>query len=481
MKNVLKSLILLLTAAVLVLSSTGCSSGSKGDNGAVTITWWLGGDQPEDFDEALKVMNDYTAEKIGVKLDLKLASSGDYSEKVNMVINSGEYFDMMWTDVTNYKKYAQMGAFADITDKVKTVSEQLYNFIPQNLWDGVLVDGKIYSVPTYKDSSATFYVCWDKALIDKYGIDYKNVDTIEEVSDWMYKINKDTGKNVWTCSGYSRGASNWFYKDYSTLVSGLGYVIGVGMFDESLKVVPVLEQETPMNALKIYHQWYKDGIINQDAPTLSSMPSKTNILCAQGFPGAESIWAGTLGCKETVITPICDPFYDTGTIQGSLNAISSGSKYADKCLKYLELLNTDTYLRNMMAYGIRGKDWEYVEGDSGTVTKLSDNWTLPAFYQATFFNMSPLDTDPANKYDLIKGMNEQAKSSVVCGFALDKTNIETQIANCRAIYDKYWTELACGASDPEKIVPQMYDEMYQVGLQDIIDETQKQVNKFGGK
>ena len=95
--------------------------------------------------------------------------------------------------------------------------------------------------------------------------------------------------------------------------------------------------------------------------------------------------------------------------------------------------------------------------------------------------MSPLDTDPANKYDLIKGMNEQAKSSVVCGFALDKTNIETQIANCRAIYDKYWTELACGASDPEKIVPQMYDEMYQVGLQDIIDETQKQVNKFGGK
>lgn len=478
-----------ISLAMVAASLTGCgkaagdsaaSNTSSGGDDVETIIWWLGGDEPEDFQEALDIMNAYTAEKIGVKVDIKLASWGDYTDKVNMVVNSGEYFDMMWTEVGTYQQFVELGAFQDITDKVKTVSPDLYKFIPEKLWNGVLIDDKIYSVPTYKDSSCTFYVCWDKALVDQYGIDYENVDTIDEVSDWLYKIHDETGENVWTCSKSTRGAQNWIYPLYSKIVSGIGYVIGVGTFDESGKVVPILEQEDAMKILKTYHQWYLDGIINQDAPTLESMPSKSNILCSQGYPGAESVWAHTLGCDETVITPINEAFYDTSTIQGSLNAISSGSEHVDACLKYLQLLNTDNYLRNMLAYGVEGKDWEYTDTESktGTVKKLSDTWGLAAFAQATFFNLSPVDPDPADKYDQILAMNESAKEAVTCGFALEKTNIETELANVSAIYDKYYIELFCGVSDPEVVVPQMYEEMYDAGLQKIIDEAQKQMDEF---
>ena len=50
------------------------------------------------------------------------------------------------------------------------------------------------------------------------------------------------------------------------------------------------------------------------------------------------------------------------------------------------------------------------------------------------------------------------------GFNLDTSNIETELANCRAVYEKYYSELFTGAQDPRELVkPSMLSLRQQAG------------------
>ena len=77
---------------------------AKADNGEVpTLIWWsIGGTPPDDFDKTIAEISDYTEEKIGVRLDVKIASWADWSTKMNNIVNTGEYFDLMFVNNTNY-------------------------------------------------------------------------------------------------------------------------------------------------------------------------------------------------------------------------------------------------------------------------------------------------------------------------------------------------------------------------------------------
>ena len=47
--------------------------------------------------------------------------------------------------------------------------------MPSDYWDAVAIDGKIYAVPTYKDSSLSNYAIWDKEIVDKYNLDIESM------------------------------------------------------------------------------------------------------------------------------------------------------------------------------------------------------------------------------------------------------------------------------------------------------------------
>lgn len=132
---------------------------AKADGEVPTLIYWtVGGTVPDDFEDAVREISDYTEEKIGVRLDVKIAGWGDYDTKMNNIINTGEYFDMMFVNNTNYSKFANLNAFEDITDLVQTETPELYNFIPEQLWKGTQLHGKVYAIPTYKDSSQTQFL-----------------------------------------------------------------------------------------------------------------------------------------------------------------------------------------------------------------------------------------------------------------------------------------------------------------------------------
>lgn len=442
-----------------------------------TLTWWtIGGQVPNNFSKAVDAMNAYTAEKIGVKVDIKVASWGEWDTKMNTIVNTGEPFDIMFTNSGKYSKQVAMGAFADITDLVQSETPDLYKLIPEKVWEGTKIGGKYYSVPTYKDSALTQYWVFDDKYVQKYNIDINNIKTLQDLDKPLRDMKAGEGKSFYPLPMTQGEGLNGFFNDYDDLTLGFP-PIGVKADDASRTVVSVLEQPDVMANLKLLHQWYQDGIINPDAPTKTENDKGRPFFAAQAFPGAEVSWQINDAIEKYNMVQHYGPIYTTSTIQGSLNAISANSKYKKEALKYLELVNTDPKLRNMLAFGELGVDYNNVDGEK-VIERTSDTWPLAAYTQGTFFNLAVTKGAPEDQWEQVKKLNDAATSSTVLGFALDITDLQTEVANCQAVWDKYKYELITGASDPETMVPKITAELKSAGMDTIMQAAQEQINNY---
>jgi len=450
---------------------------AKADNGEVpTLIWWsIGGTPPDDFDKTIAEISDYTEEKIGVRIDVKIASWADWSTKMNNIVNTGEYFDLMFVNNTNYTKFVNLNALADITDLVQSETPELYDFIPEDLWKGATIKEKIYAVPTYKDSSMTQFWMLDDSIVQKYDIDMESIKDFATLDPVIHTIKEGEGKSVYPIHLAQGATFNGFFNGYDGLTAGVT-VMGVKYDDESRKVVNLLEQDDVKENLNYLHKWYVDGIINPDANVVTDAGKGAIFSTGQGWPAAAESWAFGQGIEKYDVTKVFGPLYTTETIQGSMNAVSANSNYKAEALKVLQLMNTDAKFRNMCAFGTEGNFMQYEE--DGTVTKLRDDWVWPSYTQGTFFILATeADGDP-DAWEQVKEQNEAATSSTCLGFVFDPEPVQNEVANVNTAWEKYNNDLLTGAIDPETTLPTIIDELNAAGLQTVIDEAQKQLDAF---
>ena len=305
---------------------------------APTLIWWtVGGTPADDFEDAVAEISDYIEEKIGVRMEVKIAGWSDYETKMNNIINTGEYFDIMFVNNKNYTKFVNLNALEDITDLVQTEAPDLYDFVPQELWTGAEVKGSIYAVPTYKDSSLTQFWMLDDSYVQKYDIDVESIKDFETLDPVVRKIKEGEGKSFYPLQLHRGGLWNGFFNDYDGLTAGLD-PIGVKMDDKSRTVVCTLEQDDIKENLNYLHSWYQDGIINPDANVVTEQAKGAIFANAQAWPASVTTFETQYGVEKFDMTKVYGPVYSTNTIRASMNAISANSKYKKEALKLLQLI-----------------------------------------------------------------------------------------------------------------------------------------------
>ena len=459
-------------------TTESASTDEKKDGEVPTLIWWTTGGTPAaDFDEAVEKISDYTEEKIGVRLQVKIAGWADYGTKMNNIINTGEYFDIMFVNNTNYNKFVNLNALGNITDLVKTETPELYDLIPEQLWKGVEIKGDVYAVPTYKDSSLTQFWMFDDQYVQKYNIDLDSIHDFESLDPVIREMKAGEGNSFYPLQLFRHGW-NGLYNNYDGLTAGLP-PLGVRYDDESRTVVCTLEQEDIQKDLGYLHSWYQDGLINPDANVLTEAGKGQPIAMAQAWPASVTLFQTQNGVEKYDMVKVFGPLYSTETIQGSLNAVSSNSKYKKEALKLLQLMNTDSKLRDMCAYGTEGNFMQYA--DDGTVTRLRDDWTWPSYTEGTFFILSTVSGGDPDEWKQVKEQNESATPSSCLGFALDVEPIRNELVNCTTVWEKYKCDLETGAADPEKVLPQCIEELNAAGMDVIIEEAQRQIDEYFGQ
>ena len=438
----------------------------------------LGNGQPENYDAWIAHLNPYIEEKIGCKLEVECIGWGDWGSRRSVIINTNEAYDVIFGDSGNLRKDVEIGAYLDITDKLAEYAPGLVELIPAGYWDACRVNGRIYGVPTYKDSSITQYFVWDVEVLKELGLEEAamNCHTIQEATPLLQKIKEAKGEPSFPVTKDGVSQIPFIFDGFGAGVRG----IGVRYNDKEAKVVKIFEEEDIMAQLKEVRGWYESGIINADAPNLAEGPTYKACFLAQGWSlAAKTVWGPNMG-KELVAYTFGPTILSNDSVLGSVNFVSVNSKHPDKALAYLNLINTDSKVRDAFYYGLEGDNFTYTE--DGRVKKNPDrSWGLAGYTQGTFFNVSMLDTDTVNQWDEVHELNDAAEPSVLLGFAFDASEVSDQINNCSVIWDRYHRELLTGSVDPETAVKTMYEEMEAEGLSEIIAEAQRQIDAFLGK
>ena len=333
---------------------------------------------PENYDSWIGKVNDYIGEKIGVNLEMEVIPWGDWDDRRNIIISTNEPYDIIFGNGNNYTADIKLGAYVDITDMIPEIMKEFNELMPEKYWDAVKVDDRIYGVPAYKDSSISNYAVWDKELVDQYKIDYKNLTTVESLTPTFEMLKKE--KNDYPVYVKNDGVYSIF-DVYDQLGAGT-QILGVRYDDEKGKVCFTLEEPDIYAALETFHDWSKKGIINPDAATLTEARVYNMWRIAQGWESAgETAWGPDMG-KEVVVQKWGDTILSNETVRSSMNMISVNSKYPEKCLELLNLVNTDTTLRDMFYYGEEGVNFEYVDVDGQKkVHKINTDWSMAGYTQ----------------------------------------------------------------------------------------------------
>ncbi len=440
---------------------------------APTLKWiTIGSGMPDNYESWQKQVNDYIEPIIGAKVDVEVVSWGDWDTRRNLVITSGEPYDIIFGNGGTFAKDVEIGALADITELVNG-SKKLTDLIAKDYWRATTIGGKVYGVPTYKDSSMTNYFVWDKGMLDKYGVEnYEEINNFASAYPVLKKMTEGEGKPAYPLE--KRGTYQLF-DPYDSFGLGLNF-IGVKYNDKDFRVVNALEQTEVLDELKVVHQMYKDGIINSDAFTATEV-NPAGMICGvgQGWPmAAETVWGPQRGC-EAVVSRFSPTMLSNDSVLGSINSVSVNSQYPDKAIALLELVNSDPYVRDLFWYGEEGSNFEYQDGK---VKKLNTDWKMAGYTQGTFFIVTPEVGVEKNQWDEVRELNANAEPSVLLGFQLDRKPIENEIATVTQVWESYAPELMTGAKDPEAAAKEITEMLNAAGMQTIIDECQKQIDAF---
>lgn len=446
-------------------------------------------DEPADDDQVFEEVNNYLADKIGVKLDVIKVGWGDYNQKMQVVINTGDKWDLCFTCswANDYLQNAQKGAFLELDDLLQKEGKEMYDKIDPRFWEAAKVGGVTYGVPSEKEIGSCPMWVFTKEYVDKYNIPYQDIHTLEDLEPYL-KLIKENEPDV---------VPMYLTKDYTTptYMDKIQDPVGIEYGDDTLTVKNVFETERMKSTLDTMRKYYLAGYINKDAATASDDKSiKRFVTKGDGQPYAELTWGKDLG-YEVVATQIMDTQITNASARGALTAINKNSEHPEKAMELLNLINTDQELRNMLNYGIEGVHWEKVEPTQEEKdaaagkdyiydykAKLNPekqkDYSAPYWVQGGLFNTYVMDNEPLDKWATFKEFNDASQEAPSFGFDFDLEPVSTQVAGFRNVLDEFGKSLYTGSVDPEEYLPQLQKKLEATGIQDVIDEMQRQIDEW---
>lgn len=484
-----------LAAAMLAsVGLTGCSNSSKtstpaanGNNSAgaaseeaVNLTYYTIGNPDNDLQKVNDALNKLLKKKINVTIQYNKIAWGDYGTKMSALINSGADYDIAFAtgpDQGDYVGNAQKGAWLDLTDYLQKGGKQMYDAINPVLWEGAKIGGKIYGVPTQKELATPECWMYPEELVNKYKIDITKYTTLESLEPLLAQIKKDE-------SGYQpmeldKNSNNFFALDGYEYAISKQIPLMIKSDDSSLKVVNIFNTDLAKKTLATLRKYYKAGYINEDAAVKESQNlekgKKVFWKEASGGPYAATSWSTDRGYK-LVAQQVSKSVVTTEAARGGMMVVNSRTKNADACIKFLNCLNTDPDVRNLINYGIEGTNYKLTS--DGQVEKTGDTYTGVQYTQGNWFILKTVKGDPKDEWDQYKAFNGKAVKSEALGFSADTSALTTKIAAVTQVWSKYYPSLMTGSVDPDTQLPKFLAELKTAGIEDIQAAVQQQLNTW---
>ena len=504
----MKKLIALLLALVMVLGMVACgktdapaadapaadapaadapAADAPAEREHVTLKWYVAHAGPQaDTAAVLEEVNKYLTEKLNCSLELVESDFGTYTDKMQMVIGSQEEFDICWTShwCNNFYSNIAKNAFLELDELVATYAPEMQALVPQGGWDACKVNGNLYGVPSMQIWAMTNCVGINIDVAAEYGLPTEDFDwTLDEMEAFLAAYKADHPDE------YPLGVNSQGNLSYNTFNIGYDELAGrhipgvVMLDDESLTVVNQFELPEVQAFYQRMYDWAQKGYIRPDAATVldanADMKSGMHVAVYGGTykpePAANQI--ASLG-TEVVFGKLSGSYLTTSGITATMNAISRTSKHPERAMEFLNLLNTDPYLYNLITQGVAGVHYEdlgegYIRAIEGSGYAPNADW----MFGNQFLAYLKEGQDPTDWIETEK-LNANSTPSVAMGFVFDSVPVQSEIAAVSAVIGEYEAALSTGVLDPNEYLPEFLEKLEQAGSDVIIAEIQSQLDAW---
>lgn len=477
-----------LMALVLVLSACGgnknaadsSNNGSAAGNSEepVNLIWYTIGTPQKDVDRVMEEVSKYTKEKINATITMKMIDWGDYTQKMQVNVASGEPMDIIFTSAGgfDYVQNARKGAFMELDDLLEKYGQDLKNTIDPAFLEGSKVDGHNYGIPANKELPQQEVWRFNKNLADKYNLDITSVRSLDSIEP-MLKTIKENEPGV---TPFAMDKNYVPYVPYDYIIQNLPMAVKLDTTD--YKIVNILETPEMKAALDLMHKYYQAGYVAPEAATTGStsdlMTSGQWFMDrAQTQPLADNLWSASYG-YPVVSTPASDAIITNTSVQGSIMAISANSEHPEKAMEFLNLLNTDPVLRNMVDSGIEGVHYKKLDDTHYENLAESKNYDMPSYSLGNnmLLYLNPNDAD--DKWEQFKKFNAEGVNSPILSFNFDSTKVATEMAAVQNVKEQFWSSLMTGTVDPAEYLPKAIEKFKEAGLDKVIAEAQAQLDAW---
>ena len=350
------------------------------------------------------------------------------------------------------------------------------------VWDAIRVNGKLYGIPLQQIYVRQTGIRFNTELLNKYGFDPSTVKTLDDLDEYAATIKASEPDAV--------VIYNYGHLIYENMVNYLGYDVivsnttpGVVYYAAETPVVFNQFESEEFKALcEKMREWNLAGYFPTDAVTGADSVGENDIRAIDTDPAHKpggDITEGQLRGYDITGIAFGDCAMTTGAVQATITAVSATSKNIERAVAFINLLDSDPEVLNLICHGIEGTDYEFVGNKAdGLIKPISDYPGMLSFLVGNVFNEYYTDASQVGTWPETAEINANAQASCILGFAFDSEPVATQIAQCSAVVEEYLPALNCGAVDVDSTLEAFNAALKDAGVEQIIAEMQSQIDAW---
>ncbi|WP_449007967.1 extracellular solute-binding protein [Paenibacillus taichungensis] len=456
----------------------------------VTLKFYFGGEKKAATDEVWTAVSEYVKDKgLNVKFSIHFISWPEYPEKLLVMAAAGDRWDLNFDSDSSFREMASRGSYMALD---KLLPEYAPNLYKKYQMDGnlrsTMMNGDIVGLPWSIKMNQRPYAGWRVDLAEKAGI-YREPDSVQTVQDVDVLLHEL--KHAYPNSKVTRITALPFYLVREEWLDLGFHGLGINLNDPDHKVQAIEQQPFYVEAAAMSKKWYEDKILSPESliDRADSSDQWRNGKVLFTLTSHEWAHAADQGFVDSNYRQQMSLLYpDKKQVNRSpisnVVAINRNSENAELVLQFLDMMETDRKLYDLVIYGIEGKTYQ-MDGEQVVYPhNLSDStsnymgwggqWAL---WNSRFIRST--ETYPGDFW------GEEARfakipvnlDSPLEGLLLSEYAISKEVEERVQLYEDMGRSIEFGlVSDVKEAVSDYRIKQQNIGLDKIIGEVQRQVD-----
>lgn len=452
-----------------------------------------------DDDEMVEEAMNKLLEKYEVQIDMTFIDFGEYTQKVGLMVNAEETFELMFTCgwCNPFLTLVEQGGLYPLDDLLESEAGKL---LKEAVPEYMLLTGKdntpssdtygqTFAIPNQQKQYYQIGYCFLKELCDKYNFDpYTIQEDIHNLDTFLAAV-KEGEPDIIPYSSI-QGWGNVIYDMPDARVSlTQGYVA----YPDDITNIVHPNGENPVSVedpfipeeFQNYWKFLNNGWIRADTATLTDADEGADInagkvACWKRFySAAEGPNQAAMVGKEVIMVPVGVAEKDFLPGGDTMLGINASADEPEAAIKLWGILWTDVEVYNTLIYGVEGVHYNKTGEDR--VELIGDGYAgrnAQAWAYADSFNAWKTPSQADDIYDIERKNNAEAFSNgYYFNFHFDNSAVEVEVANVAAVDAEYSKQYQY-REDLEAWMAEWNQKKLDAGWQKISDEFMKQINAY---